>query len=144
MRGFVWDATIAGVTSKILFGAGIRRHGMRCMPRRRAVVVSQSVGEQIRYFHSGMHTPSVRRVNWRKRARMWPPPPSLSAIMRTEEGKGERERPWGPLTASRERENAVINRLRDVFARAYQRSSRRCGALTREICNGKEGTKERS
>ena len=52
---------------------------------------------------------------------MWPPPPSLSAIMRTEEGKGERGREReavGP-TNREQRENAVINRLRDVFARAH-------------------------
>ena len=124
---------------------------MVCDACRRVVVVSPSVGEQIRYFHSGMHTPSAAELIGESErecgCRLLPP--SLSAIMRTEEGKGERgereREAVGPTNREqRERENAVINRLRDVFARAYQRSSRRCGALTREICNGKEGTKERS
>ena len=57
---------------------------------------------------------------------MWPPPPSLSAIMRTEEGKGERgerEREAVGPTNREQRENAVINRLRDVFARAHTKEA---------------------
>ena len=102
---------------------------MVCDACRAAVVVSQSVGEQIRYFHSGMHTPSAAELigeSERECGRRLLPP-SLSAIMRTEEGKGERGREReavGPTNREqrereRERENAVINRLRDVFARAH-------------------------